>query len=357
MDRERPALYEQVAQRLVEQFEKGTSLLQKPWEDFQDFVAPYNPTSGKSYRGLNSVWLMMQGYEDPRWLTFKQAAANDWSVQRGSKGTLINYVKLHEERLVRDEKGNPLLDEQGNARKQWVKLDKPIITSAVVFNALQIQGMPERVPLESTECQWEDIRRAEQLVKSSGAKVRHGGNQAYYNPLTDSVTMPTKKQFSESARYYAVLLHELGHWTGHETRLDRQLGSKFGKEAYAKEELRAEIASLMLGSELKIGHDFGQHAAYVKNWISLLKNDPFELFRASADAQKIMDYLLALEQKRDLKPGQEVATEAVERLSVKATVEPSSAPVAEPRRNSDGKVSTMQSEPSNMMGNTNRIKR
>ncbi|SDE36070.1 hypothetical protein SAMN05216464_105346, partial [Mucilaginibacter pineti] len=92
-----------------------------------------------------------------------------------------------------------------------------------------------------------------------------------------------------------------GHWTGHKDRLNRPMESKFGSEAYAREELRAEISSLMMGSELNIGHDFGQHAAYVESWVKILKEEPFELHKAAADAQKIVDYMLDLEQKRDLK--------------------------------------------------------
>lgn len=300
MTNDRQPLFEQVAQRLIEQLEKGTSPFQKPWEDSRDmdFDLPMNATTGKNYRGLNSIWLMMQGFEDPRWLTFKQAAANGWSVERGSKGTLINYVKLMGERVLRDEKGRPLLDEDGITRKQRFRLDRPIITSAIVFNAAQVRGIPERVLPEEKERSWDEVQRASQLVKNSGATIRHGGNQAYYSPMSDSITVPAKKQFAEASRYYAVLLHELGHWTGHASRLNRPMVTSFGTEEYAKEELRSEIASLMLGSKLKLGHDFGQHASYVESWIGVLKNDPFELYRASADAQKIMDYILQFETKR-----------------------------------------------------------
>src|SRR5207253_9053831 len=106
--------------------------------------------------------------------------------------------------------------------------------------------------------------------------------------------------------------HELGHWSGHESRLNRQMEGRFGSEQYAREELRAEIASLMIGSELKIGHNFGQHAAYVNNWVKILKDEPFELFRASADAQKIYDYVLDIGEKRDLKQDNTVVEKKTE---------------------------------------------
>ncbi|MEB0249868.1 zincin-like metallopeptidase domain-containing protein, partial [Mucilaginibacter sp. 5B2] len=122
----------------------------------------------------------------------------------------------------------------------------------------------------------------------------------YYAPARDRIQMPKKEQFDSAAKYYATLLHELGHWSGHEMRLNRDLSNKYGSPSYAKEELRAEIASLMMGSELNIGHNFGQHAAYVDSWIQVLKDNPAELFKASADAQRITDYLMAFEQKREL---------------------------------------------------------
>jgi len=131
MNQDRKALFERVAERLVEQLEKGTSPFHKPWTNVNDFEMPYNPTTGKDYRGMNSIWLMMQGYADPRWLTFKQAKANDWNVEKGSRGSLINYVKLYDERIKRDEKGKPILDGKDNPLKMRVKLDRPIITSAI----------------------------------------------------------------------------------------------------------------------------------------------------------------------------------------------------------------------------------
>jgi antirestriction protein ArdC len=185
-----------------------------------------------------------------------------------------------------------------------VELDKPIITAAFVFNAEQIKGMPplnEYLEKNRSEQTWEPIERAEKLVAASKAHIDHGGNEAYYNVTKDKIQLPEMEQFDTAANYYATLLHEIGHWTGHDSRLDRELKNDFGTEKYAKEELRAEIASLMLGSEMQIGHEFGKHAAYVDNWIKILKDDPYELFKASADAQKIFDFMLKLGPKRDIK--------------------------------------------------------
>ncbi|WP_423128525.1 ArdC family protein [Gaoshiqia sp. Z1-71] len=299
MANERKPLFEQVAQKLIDQLEKGTSPFQKPWNDHQEFMLPFNPTTGKAYRGMNSIWLMMQGHQDPRWLTYKQAQSGGWNVEKGAKGTLINYVKLQERQQVRDENGNPMLDEKGNPLTQMVRLERPVITSAFVFNAKDIRGIPSLEVNTSPEQKWEDIKGAEELVRNSRAKIHHGGNKAFYNPAADTITLPRKNQFTDAARYYAVLLHEMGHWTGHSSRLNRPMVASFGTE-YAREELRAEIASLMTGSHLKLGHDFGRHAAYVKSWASILKNEPFELYCASSDAQKITDYILSFQHKRNI---------------------------------------------------------
>lgn len=296
--------FELVAEKLIEQLEKGTSPFQQPWGTCSGGV-PYNPTTDKKYRGMNSIWLSMQGFADPRWMTFKQAQANDWSVMKGAKGSVITYVKTFDQAVVKDENGKPKIDQNGEKQKKLIQLDRPIITSAVVFNAEQIKGIPK---LEiSPERKWEDIKRVEKIVSNSGLDLSHGGNQAFYNPIQDSITLPAKGEFETADRYYATLLHEMGHWTGHSSRLDRPLVNRFGTEDYAREELRAEISSLMVGGELSLGHDFGQHAAYVKSWVSILKDEPFELYKAASDAQKITDYVLQFEQKRNIDQKQDVS--------------------------------------------------
>jgi antirestriction protein ArdC len=300
------ALHEQIAEKLIKALEDGTSPFQKPWTDDHTagYITPMNPTTGKNYRGMNALWLAMQEREDPRWMTLKQASFNKWTVEKGSKATLINFVKTTDLVPVTDAKGEKVTGENGKPKMQTVKLDKPIITTAWVFNGEQIKGIPEwkaAYTEKQAEQKWSPVERAEQIFSASQAKLKHGGNDAFYNKTKDYIQLPKKEQFDSAAKYYATLLHEVGHWTGHKDRLNRPMEGKFGSEAYAREELRAEISSLMMGSELNIGHDFGQHAAYVESWVKILKEEPFELHKAAADAQKIVDYMLDLEQKRDLK--------------------------------------------------------
>ena len=297
-------LHEQIAEKLIAELKAGTSPFQKPWTDDNSagYFTPLNPTTGKNYRGMNALWLAMQGHEDPRWMTLKQASFNHWTVEKGAKATLINFVKQTDIRPLLDDQGQPVLKENGKPQTQTVKLDKPIITTAFVFNGEQIKGIPEWKEAYDEKIatrQWTPIERAELILADSQAEIRHGGNQAFYQPAKDFIQLPNKEQFDAAAKYYATALHELGHWSGHESRLDRPMNDKFGTPDYAREELRAEIASLMIGSELNIGHDFGQHAAYVDNWIEVLEKEPNEIFKASADAQKIFDFVLGFEQKRE----------------------------------------------------------
>ncbi|EMW1875864.1 DUF1738 domain-containing protein [Salmonella enterica subsp. enterica] len=289
---------EEVAARIVEQLEQGTAPWQKPWQP-GELRLPYNPTTGKEYKGMNSMWLSMQGHADPRWMTYNQASAEGGQVRKGSKGTHIVYWKFSEERKQTDEQGRPVIDpETGKQKTINVQLERPRSFMAVVFNASQIDGLP---PLEARPLMPEPERhaRAEAILANSGASIQHvPGDRAYYRPSTDSITLPERNQFPAADAYYATALHEVGHWTGHPSRLDRDLSHPFGSEGYAREELRAEIASLMLGERLDIGHDPGQHAAYVGSWIKALKEDPKEIFRAAADAERIAGYVMGFEQEQ-----------------------------------------------------------
>lgn len=296
------SLHEQVATALIEKLEKGTAPWQKPWNSSStDFNLPYNALTGNRYKGINIFSLLNAGREDPRWLTFKQADAKGWQINKGEKGTLVQFVKTHDLVPKLDENGKKVLDENGKSIKVRTPLERAIVTAAWVFNAEQISGIPKLEIQPQIKPEWDPIVRAEDLVLLSGAVVNHRkGDEAYYSLRSDSITMPLKEQFTTPDRYYATLLHELGHWTGHENRLNRSLFNRFGSENYAREELRAEIASMLIGDEFKIGHDPGQHAAYVKGWIEILKNNPYEIHAAATDAERIFGYLLDFERKREL---------------------------------------------------------
>jgi antirestriction protein ArdC len=300
-DSEKPAKLtyaEQVANRLIEQLKQGTAPWQRPWVA-GEIQMPHNPVSGTKYKGSNLVWLSMDGRSDPRWMTYKQAASIGAQVRAGEKGTMVQYWKFKDEIAVRDAAGKPVVDGEGKKVYRLVELDRPKCFHSYVFNAEQIDGLKplERAPVLPA---WERHERAEALLQASGADIRHDqASRAFYRPATDRIHLPPRDQFPDPDGYYSTALHEVGHWTGHKTRLDRDLANPFGSEGYAKEELRAEIASLMVGEQLGLGHDPGNHAAYVAHWIKTLQEDPMEIIRASKDADRITAYVMDLERERE----------------------------------------------------------
>lgn len=305
MNSDKKPFHETVAEKLIEQLREGTAPWQKPWMPGEAGTClPFNPTTGKRYKGINALHLMSEGREDQRWMTYKQAMALDAQVRKGEQGTQIQYWKFGEEQVRTDANGKRMVDERGEPIREMVRLERPRVFFATVFNADQIDGLPARVPRVAQA--WSAVERADRILQASGAAIHSGEHdRAFYRPATDSIHLPDKSQFRTADSFYATALHELGHWTGHPTRLGRDLVHPFGSEGYAREELRAEIASMILGDELGIGHDPGQHAAYVGSWIKALQDDPLEIFRAAAEAEKIRDYVLGFEQKQV----QEQATE------------------------------------------------
>lgn len=312
---------ELVAKRLIEQLRNGTAPWQRPWEPGKKHL-PHNPTTGKEYRGGNAVWLMMQGRDDPRWMTYRQTAAEGAQVRKGQKGVRLQYVITREKEKVLDKSGKPILGADGKPLTQTVELDRPKVVGFSVFNAEQIEGL---APLERKEPghEWERQQRAESILARSGAVIEHRpGDRAYYSPREDKIVLPEREQFDQSDKYYATALHELGHWTGHESRLDRGLTENRDKESYAKEELRAEISSMMVGDRIGVGHDPDQHAAYVQSWIKALEEDPREIFRAARDAERISEYVMAFEYSHEREQTRQPEAEATaEPVAAHSTVE------------------------------------
>lgn len=289
---EKPDHRQEVTNKIIEMLEKGTAPWQKPW-----LARPAQGLQGKAYRGANQMWLsavaIEKGYDDPRWMTFKQANDNGFKVRKGEKGTRVEFWKFDEEK------------KQPDGSTQKVPLDRPIVRYYTVFNASQIDGDLPPLPKHEQFTETEAIERAQKLLDASGAKIiNQSQDRAFYRPAKDFIVMPLKEQFESGVEYYATATHELSHWTGHESRLNRDLTGDFGSTSYAKEELRAELGSLFIQSELGIPHNTEQHAAYVGSWIQVLRNDKNEIFRASQDASKISEYVMAfapeLSQKREL---------------------------------------------------------
>lgn len=270
------------SEQIAELMATSRAPFQLPWAAGSGHLSmPYNGTSGKAYSGANSFMLSMHqliaGYADNRWFTFKQGVANKARLRKGSKGVkLVKWVEATTKNIDETE------DENAKGRLVPVPF--------TVFNAEQFDNL---APAMVREAKPEHERHAqcEALVAATGARIFHGGDQAFYRPATDSVHLPEMAQFHTPDGYYGVLLHELGHWTAHPTRLDRDLSGGFGSESYAREELRAEIASFMIGQRLDIGHDPSRHASYLNSWVKVVREDPKAILKACQDAEKICGFL------------------------------------------------------------------
>jgi antirestriction protein ArdC len=284
----------EVTDSIVKMLEEGVAPWQKPWEPAG---MPFNPTSEKAYRGGNAIHLMAtalsRGYEDPRWMTYKQAAENGWQVRKGEKGTSIEFWEVSAK--AEEKEGAPGKGDHEDAeRASQRRLIHRVYT---VFNAVQIEGVPayER-PQRSA---FEAVQSGERIFGNSGAKIAHDQrDRAFYNRSSDSIHLPPKDAFKDAPGYYGTALHELAHWTGHPSRLNRPTlieSYRFGDLNYAKEELRAELASVFIAAEVGVPHDPTNHAAYVGSWIKALKEDKNEIFRAAHDASKATDFVLGLE--------------------------------------------------------------
>jgi antirestriction protein ArdC len=297
---------QRLTDHLIQQLEAGTAPWLKPWQPSKDSAQlPFNPVTNKSYRGANSILLSVmateKGYEDPRWCTYKQALEQGWQVRKGQKGTPIEYWKFSETQQAQDDYGNPVVDKEGKPVLVEVKLEKPQVFRAFVFNARQMDCVPELAIETKRTFAWVPEERAEAILNASVAIILHDQHdRAFYSPTKDEIHLPPRGAFSSASGYYATALHELGHWSGHESRLNRTFGANFGSPDYAKEELRAELASYFLSARLGLPHDPSHHAAYVKNWIVVLKDDKNEIFRASRDAEKITDFVMSLDRTKEL---------------------------------------------------------
>lgn len=301
--------YDRHAQALADIFirglEEGTAPWVKPWRDGDPtLTSPYNPTTGKAYRGGNAVALMcaevgMQNAgslpsPDSRWMTFKQALSVGAQVRRGQKG--VQLLKWLETTDKDSPKGQPV--DGATADKDNKRL---IALPFWVFHASQIDGLPP-APTQEPKPVADRLKQVDDLVRESGAVVRHGGDRAFYSPAQDFIQMPPDDQFRDMPAYAATLLHELGHWTGHETRLNRTFSFDRRGEGYAREELRAEMSSLAMAQRLAVPHDPSQHFAYVASWIKLLRDDPRELLRAASDVEKILAHLNVPERQHEILP-------------------------------------------------------
>jgi antirestriction protein ArdC len=277
-----------ITQEIIARLESGTKPWIKPWRGVP--VSRPLRACGIPYRGMNVFWLWMVadmcGYASPFWMTYNQAKELGAQVRKGEKSTIAIFYKSYTKEVEAPETGEKT-DESRRVLKAYP-----------VFNADQVEGLPERFhPAATLEVVEPEGRQAEldSFFARIPAVLRHQGDEAYYEPVADRVTMPPAHLFSGFDHYYATLAHELSHWTGHASRLDRNLKNRFGSAAYAAEELIAELSSAMLGAELglPVTH-LDSHASYIEHWLKLLKQDDRAILTAAAKAEEASRLLLRL---------------------------------------------------------------
>lgn len=297
-DASRKQFVERAAGRVIQQLEKGAAPWQQEWNSPQDAQAPpYDPVSDTRYGGLNAIVLRCEarerGYTDPRWLTYNQAKKIGAQVRKGEQGTRLEYWQFppKEESHSKDAPAEAGQEKSAGIHRAFT-----------VFNAEQCERMPARSHRRVAD--WGVSERAERLLQASGADIEHrSGDRAYYQPSEDKIVLPGQERFRTTEDYYATALHEMGHWSGHKDRLDREtlrqgIEEGAGSEARAKEELRAEMTSMTVNGVIRLPHEPKRHASYVDSWIRVLKNDPEELRRAARDAGAAAEHLLQYDRER-----------------------------------------------------------
>lgn len=283
-------LYQLVTDRVVAELEKGVAPWVRPWRVLGDAGGlPHNGYTKRPYRGVN-VWVLAmsaasQGYDDPRWFTFRQASLLGAHIKKGEKSTLVAFWR---DLTVKEE--DPVTG---------VRSEKniPMLRAYPVFNAAQCEGVPTipTLPAVTAEVRYSDIRR---LLESTSAAVHHGGDMAFYSPTNDRIQIPHLAAFVSEELYWSTMLHELTHWTGHSSRLDRDVRHRFGSLGYAAEELVAELGSAYLCAALGVAGDL-RHPEYLANWLTAFKGDKRALFRASSLAQRAADLVLNFREQVD----------------------------------------------------------
>ena len=277
-------VYQIVTEKIVNLLEQGTIPWRKPWATSQGM--PKNLISMKEYRGINLFLLGCQQYSSPYWLTYKQATEKQCHIRKGEKSSLVVFWKM----MDRNNADVVLNDTISNCKL-------PLLRYYNLFNLEQCEGI-ESPTQEVQTYQFTPIQKAEQIVSSmkDRPEISYGSNKASYTPISDKVRMPNETQFEKSAEFYSVLFHELGHSTGHKTRLARKEVmecNEFGSESYGSEELVAELTSSMLCGVAGISNQtIDLAASYIDGWLSVIKKDKRLIVMAAAQAQKAADFIL-----------------------------------------------------------------
>ncbi len=282
-----------ITDAIIARLEAGT----RPWKKSWAGIAPSRPlrACGTPYKGGNIFWLWlvadMMGFASPYWMTYRQSSELGGQVRRGEKSTIAIFYKSY---------GKTTTDATGVERDE----KRMVLRSYPVFNCSQIDGLPERyypAPLTKPNGDSNEAHVAEvmKFFEAVPADTRHGGDAAYYSRATDHIQLPPVDAFIDFNTYSATRTHELAHWSGNAKRLDREFGKRFGDDAYAVEELTAELTSAIIGSELALPVDhLDDHASYLAHWLRVLKADNRAILTVASKADQAATYLMTLAGRR-----------------------------------------------------------
>lgn len=275
---QRMSVYEVVTSRILSALENGVAPWNKPWNS-PDGIPFQNLANGTIYKGINPLLLSLAGFSSPYWVTYKQAGDLGGNVKKGQHGTqIIRWVQI-------------------DAKDSKTGKSYGFLKYFTVFNVEQCEGfedkIPAPIPVEDRK-PFSAIDTADAILAGmeNPPTLSHGGNRAYYMPANDSVQLPNQEDFIAAENYYSTAFHEFAHATGHESRLAREFGARFGDEKYSKEELIAEMTAAMLCGIAGIDNTVELSAAYIENWKSKIAADPKLIYQAAKEAQKASDYIL-----------------------------------------------------------------
>ena len=284
-----PDIYVTITNQIAEAIKTGTKTYDMPWH--RDLIAngrPVNALTKRQYTGVNilSLWGVAteKGYDTNEWATYNQWVELGAQVQRKEKGTISVFYKRYQREETNPDTNEPQRRETYVARASWL------------FNAAQVAGYAVQRPQRRNLVTIRD--RAQTFVAAQHADIRHGGQRAFYRPSSDHIQMPDQDRFrdtetgSATEHYYSVLFHELTHWSGHPSRLDRNLSGRFGDQSYALEELVAELGAAFLCADHQVSNRPREdHASYVDNWLTVLARDHKAIFTASSKASQAAEFL------------------------------------------------------------------
>ena len=286
----RASLYQEITDKIIAELEAGRVPWVQPWGTAAakaPLAVPKNAATGRHYSGINVLILwgavIERGFPSQSWLTFRQALSLGGNVRKGERGTTVVYA----DRFIPD-------DEKKRAQETGEEAQAiPFLKRFTVFNLAQCEGLPEDLAVAAPAPEPGLIEpKVESLIKATGIDFRIGGNRAFYAPLPDYVQVPPPQAYFEPINWHRTALHEIGHASGHPSRLNRDLSGSFGSKKYSFEELIAEISAAYCCAALGIVPTV-RHADYIGSWLEVLREDNRAIVRAASQASKAADYLLA----------------------------------------------------------------